>query len=75
MKALVLRKPGRALTLPRFAALSAATVQKIAAFTAAACVIMAWLCAFTERSAACCVFALVGVASALVASEGKGGEL
>lgn len=72
MKATVsLKAPGKAFTLPR---VSKRVVNRLAAFTAAACVAAAWTFAMLDKDTACAVTALVGFI-AVMAAQKKGGEL
>ena len=54
--------------------ISARVVNRLATFTAVACVAGAWTCALLDKDTACAVTALVGFI-AVMAAQKEGGEL
>ena len=68
MKATVsLKAPGKAFTLPH---VSRRVINRLAAFTAAACVAGAWTFAMLDMDTA-----FTGFTAVMTAAQGKGGEL
>ena len=55
--------------------ISARVVNRLAAFTATACVAAAWAFAMLDMDTACAVAAFTGFTAVMTAAQGKGGEL